>query len=375
MAQLLQEKEQRLNDPWTRNRLTRWFTERWPHRTHVELSDFAIPKGGASNEMMAFTVAWRAAGQRKTQRCVLRMEVPGEPIAPKLGTWYPTIIEVEHAVQKALAARSACPVPPMIGIETSSRTLGRPFYVMGWVAGRIVPTANPAMDGYLADELGPAQRRRLVESAIEAMAKVHQFDWKDTSLAQLGEVGRSKGGGLLSAHLRAYTSLTMKYLRGADHPLLLAGLDWLSRNEPEPSAPALTWGDARLGNMVFDDDGNVRAALDWELAALLPPAMDVAHFLMTDYMVHEVERAGRLPGYPTRGEQLAHYEQCAGSAARDLGYWEIFCAVKCAYVFLRVVRRMQDQQVLDDRSEALLHDNFAVHYLADRLGKRDSGLV
>lgn len=354
-----------------RARIEQWFARQWPHRDDVRIAGLSTPAGGASNEMLVLDLQWRDGGARQAGRFVLRFEPGEDPVAPRLGGRYASSIELEYHVQQAVAAFSRCPVAPLVGLETSPDVLGRPFYVMGFVAGRVPPTQGPNLNSFLVDDLDAAQRRTLAESGLEALASVHRMDWRRTGLDGLCP----DSGDVVAPQIRQYRALCEKHLRGADHPVLYEALDWLHDNAPSGVAPVLTWGDSRPGNMVFGSDGRVAAALDWELAAILPAAADVALWLVADYMVHEVEGAVRLAGYPTRAEQLCHYERHAGSAIEDLHYWEIFTAMKIAYVFVRVVRRMQDGGLMPANQDQLILDNFGVHYIRDNIGKADSTLL
>lgn len=368
MAKLLQEREQHLNDELRRRTVREWFERLWPDRTVTGIGPLRIPKGGASNEMYAFAVETDTG----TEQVVLRMEVPDLPIAPPLGESPRPVVAVEHAVQSALAMDGTSPVAPLLGYENDPSVLGRPFYAMGWVPGDVLPTANPGTSDLLTG-LSPAQRTVLVLAGVEAIAAAHRLDWRTAGLGWMLPEGGVPS--VVAEQLSAYRRFTERFLRGAEHPVMIAALDWLEAHQPRVTTAVLTHGDARLGNQVFNAQGRVAATLDWELTAILPPTMDLAHWLMTDFMVHEVEGNARLEGYPTRSEQLDHWERCYGGHAADLGFWETFCAVKTVYVFLRVVRRMQDQGALDDRADALLQENFAARFLADHLGSSKSVLL
>ena len=50
----------------------------------------------------------------------------------------------------------------------------------------------------------------------------------------------------------------------------------------DQGAPVLLWGDARMGNIMFDDSHAVAAMLDWEVASIGPAGIDVGYWLMMD---------------------------------------------------------------------------------------------
>lgn len=357
----------------TAARLAQWFAARWLQRQAIRVSNLSVPSEGISNAMLIFDVDWVEAGHAQQGRFVARLEADDEPVAPKFSDRHASSVSLEFTVHGLVAQHSRCPVAPLVGLETSDAVLGRPFYVMGHVIGRVPPSQGPNVDSFIVHEATPAQRRQMIENGLDALVALHRVDHRALGLQWLDP---SDGGAYtLAPQIEAYRALSLRHLRGVSHPLLIEALDWLREHEPAQLQPALVWGDSRPGNILFGADYRVAAALDWELAAIMPRDSDIALWLVTDYMVHESEGVARLPGYPTRDEQLAHYERQIGTPVRDLLYWEIFTAMKVAYVFVRVVRRMQDRGVMPAGVDDLIFDNFATRYLRDNLGRHASALV
>jgi aminoglycoside phosphotransferase (APT) family kinase protein len=363
MATLQKEQAARSEDPALHAGVDRWFAAHWPQRKIIGSSNYTVPQGGASNEMLQFDVTWSEDDEPCTERFVLRFEGDDEPIAPPASDPVPLSIEVEHKVQEALSSSGTCPTAPLVGMETDTSFLGRPFYVMHHVAGRVPPTAGQNVGSFFAEDLSPDERGALIRNGLAAVAAFHRMDWEAAGLSWMHKDPETA----VSRQLQLYRDMSERYLRGAEHTTLAAAFEWLEDNAPAPGELSLTWGDSRPGNVMFDDACDVAAVLDWELAALLPPGVDLGHWMLSDYMVHEIEGTERLPGVPTREEQLAIYEDHFGAPVTDLGYWEVFAAMKSAYVFIRVVRRMQDQGVLPASGDALFYENFAVQYLEERI--------
>jgi aminoglycoside phosphotransferase (APT) family kinase protein len=368
---LQEEQAARAQDPATHDGVERWFAERWPARQIVGSGDYTVPRGGASNEMLEFDLSSANGTDAETERFVMRFEGEDEPIAPPASDPARMSVEVEYRVQEALAQSGACPAVPLAGLELTSEPLGRPFYVMHHLKGRVPPTAGQNVASFLVDDVSPGERATLMRNGLTAMAGVHRMDWEAAGLSFL----YNHWATAVTRQLELYREMSVRYLRGAEHPILMGALDWLDAHQPDPGPLSLTWGDARPGNIMFDHACGVEAVLDWELAALLPPAMDLGHWMLADYMVHETEGTTRLDGVPTREQQLAHYEECFGGPLTDLGFWEVFAAAKSAYVFIRVVRRMQDKGVMPASGDALFYGNFAVSYLEERTVKHAPGLL
>ena len=116
-----------------------------------------------------------------------------------------------------VVAEHGVPMCPIVGYEPDPDVLGQPFFVMGFVEGR-VPSDVPryTLEGFLVDEATPEERHRLVSSGLEAMARVHAIDWRD---ADLGWLDASGGGDpTLAVQLDLYRRFATDQLAGRPHP-------------------------------------------------------------------------------------------------------------------------------------------------------------
>jgi aminoglycoside phosphotransferase (APT) family kinase protein len=102
----------------------------------------------------------------------------------------------------------------------------------------------------------------------------------------------------------------------------------------------LAWGDARIGNMIFDDDGRCAAVLDWEMAALGSPELDVAWFLFLDRHHSQGMGVERLEGFPSREATVARYEDKSGFRVRHLHYYEVFAALRFTILMSRIAHQL-----------------------------------
>lgn len=119
-------------------------------------------------------------------------------------------------------------------------------------------------------------------------------------------------------------------------PALVAALGRCKARLPasEPP-PAVLWGDVRLGNVVFTDDGAVAALLDWEMATVGAPEHDVAWWWALEAMQDELV-GGRDPGFPSLEDLRARYEARAGRALVDLDWYEVFALFRSAAILTRI---------------------------------------
>ena len=316
-----------------------WMQRAFPDREGLTVADFEVPVAtGFSNETVMLDALWTEHGTEHAERYVVRIEPADGGMFPPQTPQCAVSVEVQYRVMEAVAAAGAAPVPPLLGYEPDPAVLGAPFFVMGFVDGRI-PSDVPRYteSGFVADEATPAQRRRMVLSAVDAIAGVHGLDWR---AADLGWLDPSGAGRPTMAHqIDLYRGHVRSELAGREHPVLHESLDWLEANDPGDERIGLTWGDARLGNIILQDY-RPAAVLDWEVCALVPTEADVGWWLMFDRMSFDDLGIDRFDGYPTRAETVAHYEQVSGREVRNPHYWEVFGAMRFCAIFIRLGDRL-----------------------------------
>ncbi len=316
-----------------------WMQRAFPDREGLTVADMEIPVAtGFSNETVMLDAAWRAGGETRKSRYAVRIEPADGGMFPPQTPHCAVSVEVQYRVMKAVAGAGAAPVPPLLGYEPDPAVLGAPFFVMGFVDGRI-PADVPRYteSGFVVDEATPAERQRMVFSAIDAIAGINSLDWRRAGLDWLDPSGT--GRPTTAMQIGLYRSHVRSELAGREHPVLHESLDWLADNDPGDERVGLTWGDARLGNIILQDY-RPAAILDWEVCALSPTEADVGWWLMFDRMSFDDMGIDRLAGYPTRDEMVAHYEQVSGLEVRDPHYWEVFGAMRFCTIFIRLGDRL-----------------------------------
>ena len=319
--------------------LQTWMAKRFGDRTGLAVTGVEVPVGtGFSNETVIVDTAWRDGGCDREERYVVRIEPADGGMFPPQTPSCAVSVEVQYRVMRAVAEAAVVPVPPLFGYEPDPSVLGSPFFVMGFVTGRIpadVPRYTEA--GFVVEEASPIERRRMALSAIEVIAGVHSLDWRDAGLDWLDPSGA--GRPTTALQLGLYRNHVRSELAGREHPVLYAALDWLEANDPVDERVGLTWGDARLGNIILQDY-RAAAVLDWEVCALSPTEADMGWWLMFDRMSFDDLGIERLEGYPTRAEMIDHYVQVSGREMRAPHYWEVFGAMRFCTIFIRLGDRM-----------------------------------
>lgn len=110
-------------------------------------------------------------------------------------------------------------------------------------------------------------------------------------------------------------------------PITQAAIRKLERWQPVAEKLALVHGDFRAGNFLYDDDGNLRAVLDWEMAHCGDPLEDLAWSMTRTFSFGKDDRRS---GLATRDEAIRIWEQASGLTAdpEALAWWELFTCVK-----------------------------------------------
>jgi aminoglycoside phosphotransferase (APT) family kinase protein len=282
----------------------------WLRRAHDPRGDVRVSLRhatvGWSNETLLVEATWSDG----TDHMVVRLP----PLVPS----YPAYdLDTQQLVQNSRRA-AGFPVPRVLAVEPDTTWLGAPFLVMEHVDGTVAGEV-PGLDPWITGAPLAAQRR-VQHGFVDALADMHRLDVE-------GAVARALRQGV-RAELDFWSAYIDWAADGAPAGALTAALEWCRATMPgtEPE-PVVLWGDARLGNVMFDDERRVVAVLDWELASLGPPEMDVAWFVALDELTAKATGA-RAEGFEDRSAVLARYEARLGRPLVDLRWHEIFALVR-----------------------------------------------
>jgi aminoglycoside phosphotransferase (APT) family kinase protein len=322
----------------TRKKLESWIAS---HRGHtVTIPKLSIPEAtGMSNVTLLFDVTWQEHGQPNSEAVVARLQPSIErPVFPDYD------LSLQYEVMDIIGRNSDIPVPQLRGLETDKSLLGVQFYLMKRTEGRI-PTDMPPynMDGWMMHDTSIAQRQSLWHAAVDTMARFHRLDYQKLGFAKLHEPGKTP----LQQQLAYWQDYLDWALEGAGHAICQQALDWLQANQPADEPTVLCWGDARLGNVIFNHslDG-IAAVLDWEMAVLGNPVQDLAWFNYLDATFAEGLGMPRLEGLPTYEETIVRWQQASGFSARDYNYYQIFAGMRYGLILSRIMLATgQDSEV------------------------------
>jgi aminoglycoside phosphotransferase (APT) family kinase protein len=310
--------------------------------------------GGLSSASVLFDAEWTLRGRSCGGSFVARM-APEDSSFPVFRTY--DLVQ-QYQIIEQVAAASDVPVPALCWLEPDERPLGTPFFVMRQVAGRI-PSDNPpyVFTGWLA-EATPEQRALLARNTIQIIGEIHAITDVATRFPTLAGPG---------AALRRHVDDQHAWYRwaladdGFPIPVIERGFAWLAGHWPAAPGPdVLSWGDARPGNIIYDEFTPV-AVLDWEMAALGPREIDLGWLIFLHRFFQDIGKMFDQPGLPDflrRGDVLAHYREVTGHIPRDMEFYLVYAAVRHAIVMARIKRRMihfGEDTVPADPDDYVLH--------------------
>ncbi|MGE0308235.1 MAG: phosphotransferase family protein [Acidimicrobiia bacterium] len=323
----------------------------------VSISGVSRPPAGQSNDTILFTVEWVRHGRTEHTDLVLRRQATGAAIFAE-----PDVLR-EARVLNGLAS-TPVPVPRIVWTESDPSVLDAPFFVMERVQG-VVPLGKPSIHSVgVLPTLSQPQLRRLWDSAMDALVAVHAVDWRvNHSFLASGDLADP------AQQLNALLEFYRWTADGRPYPITDAAVAKLTADVAglSPREPVLVWGDARVGNMIFDADQHVAAVIDWELATIGPPELDLARWIFFDNFGTSAAGIERLPGWPSLDETLAIYQERSGRTLHDLGFYELMDELFMATTLIRQSDLYVSRGFAGPEC-TMGHANTATQMIARRLG-------
>lgn len=242
----------------------------------------------------------------------------------------------EHTVQQKLAGVYPY-VPKMVAFCDDHSLIGSDFYVMEKIRG-VILRKNPPR----GLELSEQQARELSTAWVERLVELHAVDVKAAGLEDLG-----RPDGYVQRQIEGW-SRRYRDARTRNVPSFRKVMAWLEANRPDDAANCVIHNDWRLDNVVLDADDPTRiiGVLDWEMATLGDPLMDLGAAL-TYWVEAGVRGIGEqfrmqpsnLPGMLTRDEIIALYFERSGLEPRDFRFYEVYGHFRLAAVIQQIYKR------------------------------------
>ena len=330
----------------TRGQLEAWLPERLASRfgdvEGVRVGELTGPEAtGFSSDTLLFDVSWMGRDGLQALGLVARIRPTRMFLFPEYD------LDAQFRILSALEPTDVS-VPKPYWQETSGDVIGAPFYLMERVTGR-TPADNPPYNaaGWVT-EIEPDERAAMWRDYLETLVRIRRLDVDALGLGFLAkpELGETP----LAQELRYYENYLEWIYAGREHPHVSRSLPWLRENLPSQGDSVLSWGDARIGNMIFQQGRGI-AVLDWEMARLGDPRMDLAWGLFLERYHTEGNNVERLPGFMAREQTLALYQEIEGSAVESIEWFEVLAGMRFSVILTRLAQQLMDQDFLPKDSD------------------------
>ena len=295
------------------------------------------------------------------------------PLPADVPVFHSYHLEDQFEAMRLVGGMTSVPVPAVRWLEPSGNVLDRPFFVMDAVDGEVPPDIPPYnLGGNWLFDAAPADQRRLQDASVAVLARLHEIPRASGTFGFL--LPRFAGDTPLRRHL-AWTRDWYEFAVGdlAPSPLVERALGWLESHCPEVSdEPVLCWGDARVGNILYQDFAPA-GVLDWEMASLGPRQLDVAWMIFAHRVFEHIASTWGLPGMPgflREEDVLATYEGLTGRQVGDLTWYYLYAAVQWAVIFMRTgTSQVRFGEIeMPDEVEKLFHHRTLLEEIAGSVG-------
>ncbi|KAB7613372.1 phosphotransferase family protein [Amylibacter sp. SFDW26] len=269
----------------------------------------------------------------------------------------------EYRLQKAL--KPVFPhVPEMRAYYGEDDVIGAEFYLMQRVAG-IIPRKNlPRGLDMSADQV-----RQMCTNVLDTLIDLHKVDYKAAGLEELGA-----GKGYVERQITGWNK-RYRNARTWNVPRGEKIMRWLENNMPEQETLCITHNDFRFDNVVLDENDPTRVigVLDWELATIGDPLMDVGNMLAywveagDDRLAKATRRQPTtLDGMMTRQEVINYYHSEMGFPKDNFAFYEVYGLFRLSAIAQQIYYRYHHKQT---RNPAFKNFWIIIHYLHYRCRK------
>jgi aminoglycoside phosphotransferase (APT) family kinase protein len=269
-------------------------------------------------------------------------------------------MEREYNVLKALKpVYSKVPNPVLYCGDTS--VIGAPFYIMERVRGVILRNQPPKEIA-----LYPSTMENLSKKLIDNLVTIHAIEVNRPEIASLGKpegyVQRQVEGWIKRYH----------YSQTDEIPEMERVAAWLAANRPPEQYTCLIHNDYKYDNVVFDSDlYQILAVLDWEMATLGDPLMDLGTTLgywiePTDAKPLHMFGLTALPGNLNKQQIAERYAQKSGRDISNIVFYYAFGLFKIGVIVQQIYFRYKKGLTKDERFAPLIHVLQACAQTADK---------
>lgn len=311
------------------DRLTQFFDEAFGDHEPITVTPMV---GGGSCEVFAI--------ERAGERWVLRQA----PRHASSSTAHDVLREFR--ILDAIKDQPVKIARPVVACD-DPEVFGSHFYVMERVDG--VPVRSNVPPAWAS---APETHGHALEQLVDAIVEIHAVDWQACGL---GDMAHTEN--YLQRQSTRWLSQLESY-GGRDLPSAHTVGAWLEANRPADQAPTLYHGDYKIDNVLYAPDAppNLLAVVDWEMASIGDPLVDLAWAMIFHPGPDGTMRLGMakeprfsMVGLPAQEDLVARYAERSGRDVSNIGWYDVFSRWKLAIVlegsYAKFVRGLSDKPV------------------------------
>jgi aminoglycoside phosphotransferase (APT) family kinase protein len=251
----------------------------------------------------------------------------------------------EFRVLQALEKAGYTKMPHPISACEDESIIGAPFFLMEKVEGKIIRNRPPA-------EATETFFRQLSQSALDVLIELHSLELNDSGLGALG-----KPQGYALRQVQGWAERFQK-AKTSEVTSIEEAFQWLMASLPAESDVAFIHNDFKYDNLVISATGEVHAVLDWEMATVGDPLMDLGTTLAywaeaEDEDILKMFNLSYVPGNFTRSELIAYYGAKTGRDMREMNFYYVFGLCKVATIAQQIYQRFSLGYSKDPRFSVL----------------------
>ena len=272
-------------------------------------------KGGQSNPTYLLI--------SENNKYVLRKKPPGK------------LLKSAHAVDREYKVLTSLqntevPTPKTIHLCEDESVIGTIFYIMEFCNGNIF------WDPF-ASEIDKGRRSLVFDQLNHGISLLHVQDIKTLKLEDFGKAGNYIERQVSRWSKQYFDSETEKI--DSMHKLI----DWLPKRIPQQKYVSIVHGDYRLDNVVFDNNDNNIAILDWELSTIGDPLADFGYHCLLWHIGRIDNDVAKELGIPNEEEYLKKYlSRTKMQLESDWEFYIIFSLFKVAGICQGILGRVRD---------------------------------
>ncbi len=248
-----------------------WMRRHIPDAGQIELGELSFPEESGESSV---SLILRAQNEGRDVGYICRMEPRDSQV------FHEHDLRLQYDLMK-LVGEHHIPVPPLLGFEEDTSLLGSDFYLMGFVDGQVPADNPPYAFGSWVTELSDSERETMWNNGLDTLANIHTIDMQQHNIRGLPR--SADNAPPIQHEIDKLNSLVTNDISDRISPILVHALRYLNDNIPATGTRRLCWGDSRPGNIIWRDL-KPAAVIDWEMASIADPLLDVSWWYWVDYI-------------------------------------------------------------------------------------------